>query len=103
MERHCANRLTGRRLWPFGSEWATIRADGSFKVDVRLLIETEDGAHIGMFYGGVMTQQEGGPQIRTAPVFETGDERYAWLNTVQAVGIGKPGGLGVIYDVYRVL
>ena len=24
-----------------------------------------------------------------APVFETGDPRYAWLNAVQAVGKGK--------------
>jgi hypothetical protein len=86
-----------------GGEWATLRADGSLKVDVRLLIETDDGAHIGMFYGGVMTVGEGGAQIRTAPLFETGDERYAWLNSVQAVGLGGPGGLGVAYDVYRVL
>ncbi len=95
--------LNGRCLAGPGSEWATIRSDGSIKVDVRLLIGTDDGAHVGMFYGGVMTREEGGPRIRTAPVFETGDERYAWLNQVQAIGLGGPGGLGVVYDVYRVL
>jgi hypothetical protein len=95
--------VKGRCVPGPGGEWATIRSDGSLKVDVKLLIETEDGAHIGMFYGGVMTNEEGGPRIRTAPVFETGDERYAWLNQVQAVGLGGPGGLGVAYDVYRVL
>ncbi len=95
--------LNGTAVPGPGSEWATLRADGSLKVDVRLVIETDDGAHIAMFYGGVMVQGEDGAQIRTAPVFETGDERYAWLNNIQAVGIGGPGGLGVKYDVYRVL
>ena len=95
--------VNGRLVPGPGSEWATLRADGSAKIDVRLLIETDDGAHIGMFYGGVMTRQEGESQLRTAPVFETGDERYAWLNTVQAVGVGELEGLGVTYDVYRVL
>jgi hypothetical protein len=35
-----------------------------------------------------------------APLFETGDERYAWLNSIQAVGIGTAGAEGVDYDIY---
>lgn len=97
-------RLRGRLIPGPGSEWATVRADQSVRVDVRLVLETEDGARILMTYGGIGLPQEGGGlAIRTAPVFETGDERYTWLNSVQAVGIGAPGGRGVEYDVYRVL
>jgi hypothetical protein len=40
---------------------------------------------------------------RCAPVFETGDERYAWLNTIQAVGIGGLDGTAVVYDIYELL
>ena len=97
-------KLSGRVVPGPGSEWATVRADGSFRVDVRLVLETDDGARILMLYGGVgLPTPEGGMTIRTAPVFETGDERYAWLHEVQAVGLGEaPSGRGVAYDVYRV-
>ena len=30
----------------------------------------------------------------------TGDERYAWLNNVQAIGIGTVGPTGPTYEVY---
>ncbi len=36
-------------------------------------------------------------------MFETGDERYAWLNDIQAVGVGKTVPGGVEYDVYQLL
>ncbi|MGH3578925.1 MAG: hypothetical protein ACRDU0_15405 [Mycobacterium sp.] len=32
-----------------------------------------------------------------APIFETGDERYAWLNRVQAVFRGVVGQDGMFY------
>lgn len=95
-------RLNGRFVAGPGSEWATLRADGSLRVDVRLVLETDDGARILMTYGGVGVPGEAGLALRTAPVFETGDPRYAWLHHVQAIGIGAPGGRGVTYDVYRV-
>lgn len=96
-------RMSGRFVGGPGSEWATMRTDGSLRVDVRLVLETDDGARILMTYGGVGVPGERGLALRTAPVFETGDARYAWLHHVQAIGIGAPGGRGVTYDVYRVL
>lgn len=36
-------------------------------------------------------------------MFETGDERYAWLNDIQAVGVGKTVPGGGEYDVYQLL
>ena len=85
-----------------GSEWATLRPDGSLEADVRLLLRTEDGAHILMTYHGIGLVDEQGLRITTAPLFQTDDQRYAWLNRVQAVGIGAPVDGGVGYDVYRV-
>ena len=93
-------RLNGTVKGP-GGDWTTLRADGSGRLDVRLLLETDDGALILMQYNGIFT--DGATRIRSAPLFETGDERYAWLNSVQAIGLGSVGDGDVSYDVYQVL
>ncbi|MBI5947156.1 MAG: DUF3237 domain-containing protein [Chloroflexi bacterium] len=82
-----------------GGDWLHLRADNSGKLDVRATLLTDDGATIYVSYNGIV--KDG--QIRTAPLFETGDERYAWLNHVQAVGTGTGGGGSVTYDIYRLL
>ena len=46
-------RLRGTILPHAGSDWLLERADGSFQQDVRLTLETDDGALIGMTYRGV--------------------------------------------------
>ncbi len=92
-------RLRGSLHGP-GGDWAVVRPDGSMRLDVRVLLRTDDGADILMTYLGV-----GGPGgLRTAPLFETGDERYAWLNDVQAVATGVVADdlSSVTYDVYEV-
>jgi hypothetical protein len=91
-------RLQGEALAP-SADWVRLGADGSLRLDVRMLLRTDDGADILMTYGGVAT--EGGASIRAAPSFETGDERYAWLNSVQAVATGESGGGRVTYEVYE--
>lgn len=83
-----------------GGDWVTMRADRNIKLDVRALLHTDDGADILMTYTGIGTRGPDGLSIRTAPLFETGDERYAWLNNVQAVGVGRSGTNEVTYDVY---
>ena len=79
-----------------------VRLDRA-QLDVRALVTTDDGAAIHMHYLGVMAPGEAGPRIITAPLFEAGDERYTWLNGVQAIAVGAPGANTVDYDVYRVL
>lgn len=90
-------RLNGTVL-PGGGDWVTMRADGSMKLDVRITLQTDDGAAILMTYAGIGT--EAGAHLRTAPLFETGDERYAWLNNVMGVSHGSVVEGGVRYDVY---
>jgi hypothetical protein len=82
-------------------DWVTVRADGSMSLDVRLILTTEDGATILVTYVGLMRRGDDGTlQARGAPLFETGDERYAWLNGVLGVAVGTAGAGGVDYDVY---
>ena len=92
-------RLRGTTRGP-GGDWVVIRANGVLQLDVRLLLETHDGAVILMTYGGIGL--EGGKKLRTAPRFETGDERYAWLNDIQAISTGVSGDGKVTYEVYEV-
>ena len=42
--------------------------------------------------------------FRVAPMFETGAERYAWLNKILAVGVGErlPPNM-VRYDIFEIL
>lgn len=47
--------------------------------------------------------EEAGLDVRTAPLIETGDERYVSLSDVQAVGFEAPTRHGIAYDVYRLL
>ncbi|MEE3328206.1 MAG: DUF3237 domain-containing protein [Myxococcota bacterium] len=96
------DRLKGKVVEP-GGDWVTQRADGSIKVDVRVILQTDDGAHILVTYNGIGIVTEGKLSTRCAPLFETGDERYAWLNNIQAVGIGRMEGKSVFYDIYELL
>ena len=43
-----------------------------------------------------------GGVLKVAPRFETGDERYAWLNSAFTVGIGAPApdGEHLSYELY---
>jgi len=52
-------------------------------------------------YGGRADMKNG--LITTAPTFQTGDERYAWLNRIQAVGAGVLDGSDqLVYTLYEV-
>jgi hypothetical protein len=111
------DRLHGIVLPHAGSDWLLQRADDSFQLDVRLALQTHDGALIGMSYRGVRhASAEVGARLargekvdrseyylRTTPFFETADKRYAWINGVIAVGMGDRRPDGVVYDVFEIL
>ena len=82
-------------------DWVTLLPDGTMKLDVRLVLTTDDGASLYMTYSGFGKRgADGSTTLRTAPQFVTGDERYAWLNTVQCVAHGTTGKGDVTYVVY---
>jgi len=108
-------RLSGRIL-PSGADWLLVGADGVGRLDVRATFLTEDGANIYVQYHGVLMFNEkvaaalasgggtefGDTYFMTAPRFETGDARYAWLNTLVAVGQGRMLPNAVEYRVFEV-
>src|SRR5437868_3037936 len=97
-------RFEGPRLkasvQPPAGDWITNRADGSYRLDVRLTLKTDDGALILVTYNGIGQTTQAGASLRIAPLFETGDSRYTWLTKLQAIGIGERVGTAVTYDIY---
>jgi hypothetical protein len=86
---YSGERLNGSMKGSAGADWVTI-VDGMGTIDVRTTIETTDGAVIFCQYRGRLdfSNGPGTAPAYVAPTFETGDERYKWLNLVQAAGVG---------------
>lgn len=83
------DRLRGELVGSAAADWLIIGPEGTGTVDVRAAIRTDDGAVIFVQYNGRLDTGRDGPLTAyVAPRFETGDERYAWLNRIQAVGKG---------------
>ena len=109
-------RLRGEVL-PGGLDQKLVRADGAMTPNVRLILRTDDGALIHMYYTGV---RHGSPEVmrriaegetvdpseyylRSAPFFETASPKYDWLNRIVAVGVGRRLPDRGQYDVFEIL
>lgn len=93
------------------------KGDNSMHSDVRLTIETDDGALIYLAYRGV---RYGSPEVmkrieanqpvgddeyylRNVPTFETASPAYEWLNRLIAVGVGRRMPNAVAYTFHEIL
>ena len=108
-------RLKGT-LWAGVADWWLRGPDEVLRLDVRATFETDDGALIYVQYYGVNrpvagrpaaqpgeTSEYGDRYFMTSPRFETGDDRYTWLNGLVCVAEGKRTEQGVGYRVYTVV
>ena len=94
--------------------------DGFMRMDVRIQIETDDGAVVCIRYFGPAEANDvlgqavaacsptefSDQSIRSHWLLESGDPRYAWVNQSAFVGEGRlhpvaPGVLGFEHRVYR--
>ena len=114
------SRLSGKLLGR-GIDWMLVGADGFMRMDVRIQIETHDGAIICAHYFGPAEANDklqrafatseptdfSDQRIRTHWLLETGDPRYAWVNQSAFVGEGRfcppgPAQAGFEHRVYRI-
>ena len=104
-------------ILPSGSDWQVMREDGAVMINVRTLLETDDGALIGMSYQGLRH----GPKdvidaiarlenvsplayyMRVNVTFETSAEKYDWLNRVVAIAHGHRLPQGAIYNIFEIV
>lgn len=109
-------KLRGTVL-PGGGDWILARHDGAVQLDVRLTLQTDDEHLVYMTYRGI---RDGPPEVierlnrgeavdpaeyyfRTTPCFETGSDKYGWLNRICAVAVGDRRPTGPHYTVYEIL
>ena len=95
-------RVRARLKGQANGDWLTVGPDGTGTLDVRALMETDDGALVFVLYHG-RVDFSAGPDapLYSTPRFETGDPRYAWLNKIQAVGKGRRAGQVLTYEVFE--
>lgn len=91
--------LRGRVL-ASGGDWVSRSAAGS-QLDVRLLLETDDGVTLLLRYQGRASQRDGHAHIEVAGQLDAPDGAYGWLNQLQVFGLGTPTDDGVRYQFYR--
>ena len=109
-------RLRGKVL-SGGADWTLLRSDGVLELDLRLTLETDDGALVHLASFGL---RHGPPEVlaalgrgervdpsayyfRTTPRFETGHPKYAFLNRLLAVATGDRRAEGPIYTIHELL
>jgi hypothetical protein len=97
-------KIRGTILPVIGSDLLLVRADGSAQQDVRMLLQTDDGALVLMTYRGVRhAVNTTDYYLRTAPFFETAAPQHSWINQIVAVGVGERRADSVIYEVFEIL
>lgn len=95
-------RLKGK-VRAFGADWVLRLDSNTTKLDVRLLLETDDGQLISSTYSGIVHKKpDGSTYWRITPVFETSSKKYDWLNYIVAVGVGSMSKGGVSYEVFSI-
>jgi Protein of unknown function (DUF3237) len=94
-------RLQGRLAGRAAADWLTVGPDGTGSLDVRSLLRTHDGALVFVHYTGRVDMTARGAHVYATPRFDSGDERYMWLNRIQAVGKGLLDGSTLTYDLFE--
>jgi hypothetical protein len=94
------DRLRGRVL-AGGGDWVAGRSDGTFELDLRVTLETDDGALIHMTFTGL--RDDANRYLRTLPRFETAAPKYGFLNRLLAVGKGEIGPEGPVHAIDEIL
>ena len=93
-------RLRGKVL-AGGGDWVSGRADNALELDLRVALETDDGALIYMTFTGL--RDDAHQYFRTLPRFETAAPKYAFLNRLLAVGIGEIRADGPVHIIEEIL
>jgi hypothetical protein len=96
-------RLRGKVL-PGGDDWAVKRPDGITELDLRVTLQTDDGALIHMTFEGIRDDEAAaGPYFRTLARFETAEPKYGFLNRLLAVGVGEIRADGPVHLIEEIL
>lgn len=94
-------RLKGRVL-PSGGDYAVRLDSSTMRLEVRIILKTDDGALIYNTYNGYIHDNPDGTKYwKVCNFYETASKKYNWLNHIIAVGIAKTNNRAW-YDVYEI-
>lgn len=94
-------RFRAKMVGAAAADWAVVGADDLLAADVRMTLQTDDGALLFLHYGGLLDGRAD-PPIRSAMRFETADPRYAWMGRTVFIAAGSWDGSKVRYEVFEV-
>jgi hypothetical protein len=112
--------VTGERfngeLIAGGGDWVVVGADQIARLSVRATIRADDGELVFVTNTGRIDLRDGiaerllagerlGPAdfyARSCPLFETGSQRYGWLNSIVTVALNGLAPDHVDYEIYEV-
>ena len=109
-------KLKGTVL-PGGGGTALTRHDDVMEIEARLTLVTDDNEKIYVTWKGLRhgpkevidrvnrgeTVDPGTYYFRTTPYFETGSQKYAWLNRICSIATGSRNASGRTIQVFQVL
>jgi hypothetical protein len=99
-------RLKGTMTAKAGADWLTLDPEGNATIDIRLLLLTDDGAHVFVTLIGMANWAErmGGGPIYSMARLESGDERYRWVNNLPLVSKGEiTEGRAVAHEFFQLV
>ena len=97
------DRFRGKVL-PGGDNWTIKGPDGIVDLDLRVTLETDDGALIHMTFEGIRDDgAPGGPYFRTTSRFETAVAKYSFLNRLLAIGTVGIRADGLVHVIEEIL
>lgn len=112
-------KFTVTEALPGSGDWLRVRSDGVMELDVRAAVRLDDDSLAYITYDGVaavpqavfgriLNGEEVDPSeyyFRVTPRFQTGSEKYGWLNNVICVANGKagPGLQWVDYTAFQII
>jgi hypothetical protein len=99
-------RLRGTMTGKAGADWLTIDADGHATMDIKVVLLTDDGAHVFVTLDGrAYWPQLGQGTIYSRASFESGDEKYRWVNHLPLVSRGAvvPELRAVAHEIFEMV
>lgn len=91
--------LQSGEVLDLGADWNYLDNQGRSHPDTRYQLRTDDGANIFIKTAG-SSQPDGLLHLRG--IYDTGSEKYFWLNYITAVGILTPGNGYVTIDMWYI-
>lgn len=100
-----AARFEGERLnasmkGHAAADWLRVEPEGYGTLDVKITLETDDGAVLHATYSGRLHFET--MTAYATPLFQSGDDRYRWLTRAQIVAKGSfTAADTLVYEMYE--